>query len=60
MKESKGISARNAFTIEAMTLRDYFAGQVIMGTSFTYEVDLAIAARKAYKLADAMLKERSK
>jgi len=44
-----------------MTLRDHFAGQVLLGLSIrregaTDEHD----ARNAYALADAMLKERAK
>jgi len=44
------------------TLRDYFAGQVLQGLismedSHTY--DLATSAKYCYKMADAMLKERS-
>lgn len=42
---------------EGMTLRDYFAGQVI--TSETGEVKPKDAAEWAYRVADAMLKERS-
>lgn len=43
-----------------MTLRDYFAGQALFGVATTgtgssYET----TARYCYKLADAMLKERS-
>lgn len=40
-----------------MTLRDYFAGQAL--GDLVYELDpVRIIARDAYRLADAMLKER--
>ena len=42
-----------------MTLRDYFAGQTIMGTAVTVD-DYNKLARWAYEIADAMLLERSK
>ena len=41
-----------------MTLRDYFAGQAIEGCEGYDKVEYV--AQQAYRLADAMLKERSK
>ena len=50
-----------------MTLRDYFAGQFIMGNAThsvgpdeTLETYLSKSAIMAYKIADAMLAEREK
>ena len=46
-------------THEGMTLRDYFAGQIICGIAsrpYLAKQD----AKKSYEIADAMLKERSK
>jgi hypothetical protein len=51
---------------EGMTLRDYFAAkamQALMHTQYadmTYEGEPAAMAFEAYRLADAMLAERSK
>ena len=42
---------------EGMSLRDYFAGQAIAGTS-TQFISAHSAARAAYELADAMLEAR--
>jgi hypothetical protein len=39
-----------------MTLRDYFAGQAVIGLQARY--DYPVAAEKAYRIADAMLKAR--
>lgn len=46
---------------EGMTLRDYFAGQVLQGylTRQTIDPDFENTARLAYMIADAMIKERS-
>ena len=44
---------------EAITLRDYFAGQAIMGMILSEISDEKIA-EWAYAIADAMLKERAK
>ena len=41
-----------------MTLRDYFAGQVIVGTLAC--VDAEHEAKTAYQIADAMIAERAK
>lgn len=45
-----------------MTLRDYFAGQAIVGLLYHTEaaMDATKAAAWAYKAADAMLAERQK
>ena len=47
-----------------MSLRDWFAGQALMGEcacqDSEYGVNAATAAEKAYRLADAMLAEREK
>ena len=47
---------------EAMTLRDYFAGQVLCGWAITGNprFDPKDDAEWCYKLADAMLKERAR
>jgi hypothetical protein len=42
--------------LRTMTLRDYFAGQALVGLCGTHEG----VARNAYKIADAMLEEREK
>ena len=45
-----------------MTLRDYFAAkamQEVFGQNWTHE-DFSDEARRAYKMADAMLTERAK
>jgi hypothetical protein len=49
------------FAHYGMTLRDYFAGQVILGSmvmSYT-KVEIIELSSKAYALADEMLKERN-
>lgn len=46
-----------------MSLRDYFAGQIIAGRmnkGFATSVDADVCARVAYQIADAMLAEREK
>ena len=45
-----------------MTLRDYFAGQALVGMADYYiaEAEAEMYARRAYLLADAMLAEREK
>lgn len=45
-----------------MSLRDWFAGQALAGMYAAGDDELApgIAAAAAYRLADAMLKERAK
>jgi len=42
-----------------MTLRDWFAGQVISGLLYD-TIDTRMASRQAYRFADAMLEEREK
>lgn len=44
---------------DGMTLRDYFAGQAIMGLSAVIDWPENIA-QSAYKIADAMMQERDK
>ena len=50
-----------------MTLRDYFAGQVLMGIFasetanwFIADDSIEIATQRCYRMADAMMKERAK
>ena len=46
---------------EGMTLRDWFAGQAMMGTvNFPDAPSFENAAKQAYAMADAMIAERSK
>jgi len=47
---------------QGMSLRDYFAGQVLVGYIAGTELlpDEETIARISYKMADAMLKEREK
>ena len=49
---------------DGMTLRDYFAGQALMGVLSNSKLDERIGenrlARSAYEIADAMLKARKK
>ncbi len=44
----------------SMTLRDYFAAQVLTGVSMPPSGSPEAVARAAYLIADAMLRERSK
>ena len=44
---------------DGMTLRDYFAGQVLTSTGCIEEYECDIV-RRAYRIADAMLAERAK
>ena len=46
--------------IHGMTLRDYFAGQTVIGLAVSDENSDDTIAKWAYSLADAMLKERDK
>ncbi len=43
-----------------MTLRDYFAGQVVAGTDMVRLSAPDVAATMAYRIADAMMIEREK
>jgi hypothetical protein len=45
-----------------MDLRDYFAGQVIINGAFSLTTNLhdAETAKRAYEIADAMMKAREK
>lgn len=45
---------------QGMTIRDYFAAQALIALSGMVEADEVRWARRAYKLADAMLEEREK
>jgi hypothetical protein len=46
---------------QGMTLRDYFAGQALVGALINnFWDDAERMASRSYQLADAMLKERSK
>ena len=49
------------FRQEGMTLRDYFASQVLSGVNL-YQTTKSIedAVRYAYRVADAMIKQRGK
>lgn len=48
-----------SFWCDGMSLRDWFAGMALQGIN-TQELMFAEAARYAYQIADAMLKERDK
>ena len=50
------IDGQSVTETQGMTLRDYFAGQVLKSGIF----DATIMAEYAYKVADAMIKERNK
>jgi hypothetical protein len=43
-----------------MTLRDWFAGQALVGAVVNGELGANSAAELCYRFADAMLKERDK
>jgi hypothetical protein len=45
-------------SVGGMSIRDYLAGQVIIGWMATGTKDIAIAAAAAYEVADAMLQAR--
>ena len=46
---------------EEMTLRDYFAGQALIGCCATDCLIIdSIVAEKCYEIADAMMQERDK
>jgi hypothetical protein len=55
--ERNGRSEPN-YSEAGMTLRDWFAGQALAGLSLQSCPDNIEAAKRAYKLADAMLSER--
>ncbi len=60
---SQAPNSEVAWDREGMTLRDYFAAKAMQGMSANPEVgfiDISAAANEAYKMADAMLKERGK
>ena len=43
---------------KGMTLRDYFAGQIVIGASGDYQFSPGDIAERAYRIADAMLEYR--
>ena len=45
---------------KGMTLRDYFAGQIVIGISGDYQFSPVVIAERAYRIAYAMLEEREK
>lgn len=45
---------------KGMSLRDYFAGQALVGILCERIIDSVTAARTAYEFADAMLQERER
>ena len=47
-------------SVGGMTLRDYFAGQALVGIMTRNNFQVTPWAELAYKVADAMLKEREK
>ncbi len=52
------VGIRELYHEPGMTLRDYFAGQALIAMPDTISWDETV--EKAYKVADAMLKERNK
>jgi len=52
----------NGFIIHGMTLRDYFAGQALIGfgESINMFSNRSVAAEAAFSIADAMIIERDK
>lgn len=56
IEDTRGIKYNNH---TGMTLRDYFAGQVLIGL-INVEESPEITSKIAYKVADGMLKEREK
>jgi len=65
-KEYTDWLVKNGGHLESLTLRDHFAGLAMQGllsyaaTSGKYAPPDDELAREAYKMADAMLKERAK
>jgi len=56
---------RYYFPTGGISLRDWFAGQALAGMAYMFVinpvcVDCENAAKQAYKVADAMIKEREK
>lgn len=64
MNKDKGGPAfpTETFQAEGMTLRDYFAAKAMQAEVMNnfHESDFAWSAARAYKMADAMLKERNR
>lgn len=58
------IGDEQVYGSDGMTLRDYFAAKamqsLVAGEKWLSCTDMPLAADLAYKMADAMLKERSK
>lgn len=54
--------AHDGFYKQGMTLRDWFAGQALIGILSGHEdpTETAFCAELAYKLADAMIAERDR
>jgi hypothetical protein len=46
--------------VPGMTLRDWFAGQALMQTHSESTFDIDAIAAECYRMADAMIAERSK
>lgn len=70
-RDTSGVYTSTVGGGEGMTLRDYFAGQALVGLStvdlnalnalnIKVEMSAAVIAGTCYMLADAMLKERNK
>lgn len=57
-------SGNSAFVDGGMTLRDYFAAKVLQGLAsregHVTDADIECEVEKAYKYADAMMKQREK
>lgn len=47
------------YSVSGMSLRDYFAGQVIIGLAMSGNTEKT-KAQTAYEIADAMIEERGK
>lgn len=60
--ESAHQSGNTTWHFEGMTLRDWFAGQVLIGIASRNDYDdweqFENRARRAYQMAEAMLKQR--
>lgn len=48
------------YGLNGMTLRDWFAGMVLIGLVERRAGPISVVAEVAYEVADAMLKERNK
>lgn len=57
------LDPNGSFWNPGMSLRDYFAGQVLTGllaNQYTYSDGRSAIAERCYEVADSMLKERMK